>query len=51
VILPGVTLGSGSVICAGSIVTRDILENVVAAGNPYKPVKIIERPAHAPPPS
>ena len=30
VILPGVTVGKNSVIGAGSVVTRDIPENVVA---------------------
>lgn len=39
VILPGVTIGSGSVIGAGSVVTKDIPENVFAAGNPCKVVK------------
>ena len=35
-VLPGVTIGSRSVIGAGSVVTRDVPENVVAAGNPCK---------------
>lgn len=43
VVLPGVTVGSGSVIGAGSIVTKDIPENVVAVGNPCKPIKKIIR--------
>jgi galactoside O-acetyltransferase len=43
VILPGVTIGEGSVIGAGSIVTRDIPENVVAVGNPCRVKSDIER--------
>lgn len=35
-ILPGVTIGSNVVIGAGSVVTRDIPDNVVAFGNPCK---------------
>lgn len=34
IVLPGVTIGDNSVIGAGSIVTRDIPANVVAAGSP-----------------
>ena len=33
-ILPGVTIGDNTVIAAGSVVTKDIPANVVAAGNP-----------------
>lgn len=36
VINPGVTIGDNSVIGAGSIVTKDIPDNVIAAGNPCK---------------
>lgn len=41
VILPGVTIGDGSVIGAGSVVTRDIPENVVAVGNPCRVLREI----------
>lgn len=34
IILPGITIGDNSVIGAGSVVTKDIPANVVAAGNP-----------------
>ena len=35
-VLKGVTIGKNSVIGAGSVVTRDIPANVIAAGNPAK---------------
>ncbi len=35
-VCPGVTIGSGSVVAAGSVVTRDIPSGVIAAGNPCK---------------
>ena len=41
VILPGVRIGSRSVIGAGSIVTRDIPEGVFAAGNPCRVIRDI----------
>lgn len=44
-VLPGVTIGSGAVIGAGSVVTHDIPPNVVAVGNPCKPVRAIENPS------
>ena len=39
VICPGVTIGNRSVIGAGSVVTKDIPDDVFAAGNPCRPVK------------
>jgi maltose O-acetyltransferase len=33
-ILPGVTVGRGSVVSAGSVVTQDVPENTLVAGNP-----------------
>ena len=41
VILPGVTIGDNVVIGAGSVVTKDIPSNVIAAGNPCKVVREI----------
>ncbi len=41
-ILPGVTIGNNCVIGAGSVVTKNIEENVVAVGNPCKIIKNIE---------
>lgn len=43
IILGGVTIGDNSVIGAGSVVTKDIPENVFAAGNPCKVIKAIQR--------
>ena len=42
VILPGVRIGDGSVIGAGSIVTKDVPANVVALGNPCRVLRKIE---------
>lgn len=39
VILKGVRIGKNSIIGAGSIVTQEIPENVIAAGNPCKIIK------------
>ena len=41
VILPGVHIGSNTVIGAGSVVTKDIPDWVVAAGNPCKVIRQI----------
>jgi acetyltransferase-like isoleucine patch superfamily enzyme len=41
VILPGVHIGSNTVIGAGSVVTHDIPDWVVAAGNPCKVIRKI----------
>lgn len=42
IICPGVRIGARSVIGAGSVVTRDIPEDVVAAGNPCRVIQPIE---------
>lgn len=41
VIVPGVSIGKNSVIGAGSVVTKDIPENVVAVGNPCRVLRPI----------
>lgn len=41
VILPGVHIGSNSVIAAGSVVTKDVPEWVVAGGNPCRIIRKI----------
>ena len=41
VIMPGVHIGSNTVIGAGSVVTKDIPDNVCAAGNPCKVIREI----------
>lgn len=40
-ILPGVTIGNNVTIGAGSVVTKDIPDNVVAVGNPCRVIKTI----------
>ncbi len=40
-VLPGVRVGSGSVITAGSIVTEDVPDGVVAGGNPARVLRTV----------
>lgn len=42
IICPGVSIGARSVIGAGSVVTKDIPEDVFAAGNPCRVIRAIE---------
>ncbi len=41
VICPGVTIGRGSVVGAGSVVTKDVPPGVVVAGNPARVVRTV----------
>lgn len=41
VVLPGVTIGRGAVIGAGSVVTKDVPAGVLAAGNPCRVIREI----------
>lgn len=42
-ILPGVTIGDNVTIGAGSVLSRDVPSNVVAAGNPCRVLKEIDK--------
>lgn len=44
IILPGVTIGEGAVVAAGSVVTKDVDAYTVVAGNPARPIKKREFP-------
>lgn len=39
IIMPGITIGDNVVIGAGSVVTKDILSNKIAYGNPCRVVR------------
>jgi maltose O-acetyltransferase len=49
-VLPGVTIGRGSVIAAGAIVSSDIPPNTLAGGVPARPIKSLPTAANTPPP-
>ncbi|MET8555748.1 maltose acetyltransferase domain-containing protein [Streptomyces sp. NPDC004959] len=40
-VLPGITIGENSVVGAGSVVTKDLPPNTVAAGNPARVVRTL----------
>ena len=39
IVCPGVTIGANTVVGAGSVVTRDLPESVLAVGNPCRPIR------------
>ena len=41
-ILPGVTIGDGAVIAAGSVVTKDVAPRTLVGGNPARLLKSID---------
>ena len=47
IVLPGITIGDNVVVGAGSIVTRDLPDNVAAVGNPCRILRKIEPETHA----
>ncbi len=42
IILPGVTVGEGAIVGAGSVVTKDVPPLSVAAGNPARVIRTID---------
>jgi acetyltransferase-like isoleucine patch superfamily enzyme len=44
IVLPGVTIGSRVVVGAGSVVTRDVPDDVLVAGNPARVVRPLTYP-------
>ena len=42
IILPGITIGKYAVVGAGSVVTKDVPDYTVAAGNPCRPLRKID---------
>lgn len=42
VILPGVTIGRGAVVAAGAVVTKDVPDDTIVAGNPARVMRAIE---------
>jgi acetyltransferase-like isoleucine patch superfamily enzyme len=44
IVLPGVTIGRGTLVAAGSVVTKSLPECVIAAGVPAKPIRKISMP-------
>jgi len=45
-VMPGVTIGRGTIVAAGSVVTKDLPSFVLAAGVPARIVKSIEDESH-----
>jgi acetyltransferase-like isoleucine patch superfamily enzyme len=48
IILPGVTIGQGSVVSAGAVVMTSVPPNVLVAGNPARQIRTIVAPAPVP---
>ncbi|KAF7555509.1 hypothetical protein G7Z17_g2117 [Cylindrodendrum hubeiense] len=42
IVLPGVTIGKGVTIGAGSVVTKDVPDRVVVAGNPARVIRTLD---------
>lgn len=47
IVLPGVTIGDGAVVATGSVVTRDVDQYTVVAGNPARWIKDRERQTYS----
>jgi acetyltransferase-like isoleucine patch superfamily enzyme len=44
IILPGVTIGRGAVVTAGSVVTKSVPSRTMVRGNPARPIAMVEVP-------
>lgn len=42
IVLPGVTIGRNAIVGAGSVVTKDVPDNMIVAGNPAKVIRPID---------
>jgi maltose O-acetyltransferase len=42
IILPGVTIGTGAVVAAGSVVTKDVAPRMIVAGNPARKLRSVD---------
>lgn len=42
IVLPGVTVGEHSIVAAGAIVTKDVPDNMIVAGNPARIIRKIK---------
>ena len=42
-LLAGITIGEGAMIGAGSVVTKDVPDNTIVAGNPAKVIRELEK--------
>lgn len=43
IILPGVTIGEGSIVAAGSVVSRDVPPYTLVGGNPARAIKQLKK--------
>jgi acetyltransferase-like isoleucine patch superfamily enzyme len=50
IILPGVTIGEGSIVSSGAVVISDVAPYTVVAGNPARKIGQVPRPAETPAP-
>lgn len=42
IILPGVTIGDGAMVAAGSVVTKDVSARMIVAGNPARELRSVD---------
>lgn len=45
IILKRVSIGRGAIVASGAVVTHDVPELTVVAGNPARPVRVLDQPA------